>query len=403
MYPVYDFLARYVRKLHADRYIKKTLAANPGRSYLQVIGPSDIAYVIAVLKNSISVWKYDIHRPEGRAPRPLYTRGENMKRECGKTAWNEDGINYYKDALKKWKKVYSTPEYFAMMNNGWAEWLRDVGSHLNPPGWTRKDLSRLLATREVGERPDVVEGGDLEDSESEEVEYDSEDDGAPMVGPGGARRGGEEENDDDDDDENIILAGGGGGGGRRVGPGGAGRGGREDDDEDDDNADSGRQFGQPGGARRGGREEADDDDDAGDENNDFAAGARAVGAAVGGRRRIVDDDASDEDEEVQEEPRERGTKTTGEDDEEEDNRGGGNNVRVRLFRNDQEDDIEDDDDGDEEAECNRGQGRGGNKSNAEKQKRKRKKRGQLQETGGSGESVPKKPRSSGRTITKKTK
>ena len=288
MYPVYDFLARYVRKLHADRYIKKTLAANPGRSYLQVIGPSDIAYVIAVLKNSISVWKYDIHRPEGRAPRPLYTRGENMKRECGKTAWNEDGINYYKDALKKWKKVYSTPEYFAMMNNGWAEWLRDVGSHLNPPGWTRKDLSRLLATREVGERPDVVEGGDLEDSESEEVEYDSEDDGAPMVGPGGARRGGEEENDDDDD-----------------------------------KAESGRKWGETGGGRRGGREEADDDDDAGDENNDFAAGARAVGAAVGGRRRIVDDDASDEDEEVQEEPRERGTKTTGEDDEEEDNRGGG--------------------------------------------------------------------------------
>ena len=36
-------------------------------------------------------------------------------------------------------------------------------------------------------------------------------------------------------------------------------------------------------------------------------------------------------------------------------------------------------------------------------KKKRKKRGQLEETGGSGESSPKKARSSGRTITKKTK
>ena len=102
-----------------------------------------------------------------------------MKQECGKTAWNDAGIKYYNDALKKWKKVYSTREYFNMLEDGWEEWLLDVGSNLNSAGWTRKDLSRLLATREEGEM--AMEGGDADGSDSDKV----------MIGPGGARRGGE--------------------------------------------------------------------------------------------------------------------------------------------------------------------------------------------------------------------
>jgi hypothetical protein len=58
LHPVYDFLTCYVHKLHSNRYIKKTLAANPGVSFLEIIGPSDVAYVISLLKNSVDVWKY---------------------------------------------------------------------------------------------------------------------------------------------------------------------------------------------------------------------------------------------------------------------------------------------------------------------------------------------------------
>jgi hypothetical protein len=45
----FDFLGRYVRKTHTDDLILKKLRASPGISHLDVIQPSDIAYVIAFL------------------------------------------------------------------------------------------------------------------------------------------------------------------------------------------------------------------------------------------------------------------------------------------------------------------------------------------------------------------
>ena len=58
-YPIYDFFARYVRKIHPDRHIKKTLTTNPGKSFLEMIGSSDIAYIVMILKNSKTVWLHD--------------------------------------------------------------------------------------------------------------------------------------------------------------------------------------------------------------------------------------------------------------------------------------------------------------------------------------------------------
>ena len=168
LYPVYDFLARYVHKLHSDRYIKKTLADNPGKSFLAVIGPSDVAYVISLLKNSIDVWKYDIERPEGTRPKPLFTKGEKMKKEFGKTGWNAAGMKYFDDALTVWKKIFSTTgdnPRFALLSGGWNEWLEDVGSNINPAGWTRKDLSRVLATRRKGDMA-VDDGSESDDASS---------------------------------------------------------------------------------------------------------------------------------------------------------------------------------------------------------------------------------------------
>ena len=281
LYPVYDFLARYVRKLHSDRYIKKTLADNPGKSFLAVIGPSDVAYVISLLKNSIDVWKYDIERPEGARPKPLYTKGENMKKEFGKTGWNAAGMQYFEDALKAWKKVFSTANdnpHFTLLSGGWNEWLQDVGTNINPAGWTRKDLSRVLATRQKGDTAvdDDSESDDaLEDEE--EAGYDSDDDGAPRIGPGRASRWEGEE----------------------VG------------DEDNDNMGSG---------------------DVDDEDNIMDGGPPAARA----RRTIRDDDEESEDEEEgRVEIRESGTKTTGETEEDylDDEEAEGDNSPISIRRN----------------------------------------------------------------------
>ena len=207
LYPVYDFLARYVRKLHSDRYIKKTLADNPGKSFLAVIGPSDVAYVISLLKNSINVWKYDIERPEGTRPKPLFTKGEKMKKEFGKTGWNAAGMKYFDDALTVWKKIFSTTgdnPHFTLLSGGWNEWLEDVGSNINPAGWTRKDLSRVLATRRKGDTA-VDDDSESDDALEDEDEfgYDSDDDGAPMIGPGRASTWEGEEEEGDEDNDNM--------------------------------------------------------------------------------------------------------------------------------------------------------------------------------------------------------
>jgi len=56
---LFDFFARYVRKV-PDEFICKTLKLGKGTSFIEVIGPNNIAYVIAVFKNSQEMWDHDI-------------------------------------------------------------------------------------------------------------------------------------------------------------------------------------------------------------------------------------------------------------------------------------------------------------------------------------------------------
>ena len=46
-----DFFALYVQKVHSDEFIRKGLKLGQGTSFLDFIGPNNIAYVIAVFKN----------------------------------------------------------------------------------------------------------------------------------------------------------------------------------------------------------------------------------------------------------------------------------------------------------------------------------------------------------------
>jgi hypothetical protein len=55
-----QIFARYVRKVHSDEYIRKVIRYSAGRSFLNVIGPSDIAYIVLIIKNSKDMWDQDI-------------------------------------------------------------------------------------------------------------------------------------------------------------------------------------------------------------------------------------------------------------------------------------------------------------------------------------------------------
>ena len=54
---LYEFIARYVRKVHPDSIITQYLSENWGVSFIDMITPSDIAYVICLVKNGRDMWE----------------------------------------------------------------------------------------------------------------------------------------------------------------------------------------------------------------------------------------------------------------------------------------------------------------------------------------------------------
>ncbi len=61
---IFNLIARYVRKVHSDEHIWKVMRYSAGRSFLDIIGPSDIAYIVSIIKNSKGMWDQDIQVQE---------------------------------------------------------------------------------------------------------------------------------------------------------------------------------------------------------------------------------------------------------------------------------------------------------------------------------------------------
>ena len=47
---LYDFLVRYVCRVHSDKFIRKALRMYPKASFVDVLMQSEIAYVIAIIR-----------------------------------------------------------------------------------------------------------------------------------------------------------------------------------------------------------------------------------------------------------------------------------------------------------------------------------------------------------------
>jgi hypothetical protein len=57
---IFNLIARYVWKVHSYEHICKVIHYSSGRSFLDIIGPSDIAYIVSIIKNSTGLWDQDI-------------------------------------------------------------------------------------------------------------------------------------------------------------------------------------------------------------------------------------------------------------------------------------------------------------------------------------------------------
>jgi hypothetical protein len=107
---LYGFFARYVRKAHSDSVIKNDVRSNEGLSFVDIISPSNIAFVISVIKNGRNVWNQTLRMRELGAAvngerkvklRLLFTDGTRKKKEQVKSLCSDEEMKYFKLAEKK--------------------------------------------------------------------------------------------------------------------------------------------------------------------------------------------------------------------------------------------------------------------------------------------------------------
>ena len=117
-----------VRNVHADRYFRKLLLNHPGGTYLDVITPSDIAYIISVIKNSAHLWLLkrgdtcEETDHDNVTLKPLFTVGQKKKRTFGTTTWNKLGTDYYSKTHENWKEAFTkTDPQYLMLRNYWSK------------------------------------------------------------------------------------------------------------------------------------------------------------------------------------------------------------------------------------------------------------------------------------------
>ena len=114
---VYDFMCTYVRRIKPDTRWKKILKMNAGNHFICHFTPSNIAYVLAIIKNGQEMW--DQAKNPSTSPakklRPLFSAGEGRKRESGISMWNKEGLAFYYTVEKNWKKIYNDKEQFSVL------------------------------------------------------------------------------------------------------------------------------------------------------------------------------------------------------------------------------------------------------------------------------------------------
>jgi hypothetical protein len=154
---VYDFMCTYVRRIKPDTKWKKILKMNAGNPFICHFTPSDIAYVLAVIKNGQEMWdqaKNPSTSPEKKL-KPLYSSGEGRKRESGISMWNKEGLAFYYTVEKNWKEVYNDKEQFSVLMNGWEIW--------EPKDKSKKDAVRTywsLEEEEISSEKNVPQDKD---------------------------------------------------------------------------------------------------------------------------------------------------------------------------------------------------------------------------------------------------
>jgi hypothetical protein len=152
---IFNLFARYVRKVYSDEFIRKCLRYTAGRSFLDVIGPGDIVYIVWIIKNSKDMWDQDLRMQELGAQaigsqenklKPLFTSGSGQKRTQGKSLWNLEGMKYFHRAETKWRQVDDSKNDMIVLYNGWERWIATTGSNIKIGDGSQKTFKTVMGT-----------------------------------------------------------------------------------------------------------------------------------------------------------------------------------------------------------------------------------------------------------------
>ena len=157
---LFDFIAKFVVKIYGISAFRKFCMERKGKSFMDKITPSDIAFTLAVIENGREVWEqeyYMKHATEEELEKyknpqleedeslrqkyikkyPKFTSGKKQKRMYLQSCWNDEGMKYYKDALKVWTEGMADGNFKRWMDEKWDTWVQghNFGGH-----WRKKKI-----------------------------------------------------------------------------------------------------------------------------------------------------------------------------------------------------------------------------------------------------------------------
>ena len=126
------FMDFYVSKLAGARELKSWSVKNPGKTLLDKMTASDIAYAILVYENGIDVWMERMKKRQMNAEELVqfvksaelkYHHPPGTKLKAYHDGWTQLGRDYYYSLLKTIQRIKGNTELWDVMKDNWRTYL----------------------------------------------------------------------------------------------------------------------------------------------------------------------------------------------------------------------------------------------------------------------------------------
>ena len=126
------FMDFYVSKLAGARELKSWSVKNPGKTLLDKMTASDIAYAILVYENGIDVWMERFKKKQMNTQEQSqvvqsatlkYHHPVGTKLKAYHDGWTQDGRDYYYSLLKTIQRIKGNTELWDVMKDNWRTYL----------------------------------------------------------------------------------------------------------------------------------------------------------------------------------------------------------------------------------------------------------------------------------------